>query len=208
MTVLRMPRAHRRCGTRKVGGTYLVFEGTCRVCPRLPMELPPACPSCGTKMEFFRSIKIINPRHMFGEIEGTGCGESCAACHPPETGGVMWVGEKYYPTPEDFICEGQRMGISKKIPPNIPKGIKIGDWFFFLHKKAVQKETKDEHGKLTGTTQEPGVFFIAKLTQIHRIVTEAQARDKKFVQDLEDQGITAVVEYDEPGDTGQKVLCE
>jgi len=50
----------------------------------------------------------------------------------------MGVGEKYYKTPGDFIAEGARLGISKRIP-FIPKELELGKTIVYLaHPKACQ----------------------------------------------------------------------
>lgn len=68
--------------------------------------------------------------------------DKCDGCFPfnglVQDFGLMWVGEKFSPTPEDFVKEGVRQGVSKRIN-SIPNKFEINkDWILLAHMKAVQ----------------------------------------------------------------------
>jgi hypothetical protein len=191
MTVLRMARTERGCGFRKKGGTYLYSDvDSLRPCPSLPIGLPDRCPVCGEELEQFRGIKVINPQKFFTTPQEhiVKCaGGVCLACYPPDHGAMMWVGKKYY-TKDLFMQEAVRMGISKRVA-KVPKGLKPGDPIYFMHPEAFPPK----EGCVRGT---PGIFTAARISAFHRIIDENQEKDEKFIKELEDQGITPVIEYD------------
>ena len=169
----------RGCGYRKVGGIYLVggFRGV--PCDRIPFPLK-SCPSCGSGIHFTRALTEINPLKLFGLhddlgpikdhfdqypglqalVEATGgfkqCKDPerpCFLCDPKEDPGyIMFVGEKFYPTPDHFMEEARRLGISKRLPnDNLPKNLVLGQTVIYLaHSKACVVREKDEgqNGKL------------------------------------------------------------
>ena len=145
----------RGCGYRKVGGLYMVGEYISVPCDRLPLRLA-SCPVCGAGIHFTRSMTEINPNKLFGQHDGSLveliddqpvtaiCKDKirpCHVCDPPDAVAfIMMVGEKYY-SPESFMEEAGKMGVSKKIP-FIPKKLKLGETIVYLaHPKAcVVKE--------------------------------------------------------------------
>lgn len=184
----------RGCGYRKVGGLYMVGEYISVPCDRLPLHLE-ACPVCGAGIHFTRSMTEINPFRLFGNHDGEGAvlayepipGEDyvdegavcqdkirpCHVCDPPDAVAfIMMVGEKYY-TPESFMEEAGKMGVSKKIP-FIPKKLKLGETIVYLaHPKAcLVKEVPvlQEHMaiKFVGSDKDNGQ---------HRLL-EAEKEDK------------------------------
>lgn len=75
----------RRCGYRKVGGTYLVGECSPSPCDRLPIPVG-LCPVCGQGVEFSRGWTQISPDRLLSHHEapaGCLCDDTCPACHPP-----------------------------------------------------------------------------------------------------------------------------
>lgn len=148
--------AKRGCGYRKVGGLYLVGGGISVPCDRLPFRLE-SCPVCGAGVHFTRAMTEINPLKLFGThdkleiVTGSLAGEDlariqrnckdlyrpCQMCDPVEKPAyIMMVGEKFYPTPDDFRAEAGALGISKRIP-FIPKNIVLGETPIYLaHNKA------------------------------------------------------------------------
>lgn len=52
-------------------------------------------------------------------------------------GGLLWVGEKFYPTPRDFVAEATKMGVSKRLSSHLPRGMKGKDgefrWVLLAH---------------------------------------------------------------------------
>ncbi len=146
----------RGCGWRQVGGTYLVGAFKPVKCDRLPFPID-VCPCCGHGL-VGRGMARINPLKMFGthdiiirndidrnvnniEVNCTDDVRPCWLCDPTdEPAYLMGVGEKFYPTPRDFMDEGLRQGFSKRINGNsIPRDLIIGKTVVYLsHPKAVR----------------------------------------------------------------------
>jgi hypothetical protein len=190
----------RGCGVRKVGGLYLYCSpGVAQNCYRLPMPLPEACPCCGEEIRFLRSVRMINPKKMWGDCNKTvqehAChAHKCYVCFPPEKAGLMWVGKEY--TPDQFVKESFAIGTSKRVP-RIPKTLKIGDRLFLAHHNALPEI--DEHG--IPNLERDGIFFATTITEFHQIVSEKQAQDEEFIDKLVTIGITPVLEVtDESSD--------
>lgn len=143
----------RGCGYRKPGGLYFVCDGPGKACGRLPIPLT-VCPCCTAGIKPSRGFQWV----LGSLFMGTTCPTAkqlsanlpCDSCplfflKPDAKFGLMWVGEKYYPTPADFVKEGDLQGISKRIP-QIPKDFKVGEsWIMLAHRKAITE---------TATTQE------------------------------------------------------
>lgn len=65
---------------------------------------------------------------------------------------LMWVGSSFYPTPQSFVDEAKKMGVSKRVP-GFPIGIVKGKTRIFLvHNKAIEVTTAE------GIKFIPGVF--------------------------------------------------
>jgi hypothetical protein len=111
----------------------------------------------------------------------------------------MWVGKEY--TVEQFVEEALAIGVSKRIPA-VPKSLKIGDPLYLVHSQAMPDE--DEKNILRTLFPDEvrkdraGIFMVACVTAFHRILTEEQAKDEDFVKELEEQGLTPVLEIDDP----------
>lgn len=207
----------RGCGYRKVGGLYLISGGIWAECDRLPFELT-ICPTCGHGIKFSRGLTEINPLHLFDYHEP--CAdkykELCSVCNPKdEPAYLMWVGEGFYPTPEDFVKEGIAMGVSKRLPnDNLPKKLKIGETRIYLaHPKAVaevpvnslqlEMEAIAEHAWGQGAQPRlleaekkpelrPGIFAAFTPTKIEKLIWEHDATDEAL-EKLRKRGITPVV---------------
>jgi len=126
-------------------------------CDRIPFPLT-TCPVCGGGIKIGRAFTEINPLRMFGlhdsqvtvfeedpavtgSVTKFNCQDPirpCWLCDPTEDPAfLMLVGEKFYPTPEDFMNEGVAQGVSKRIP-FIPKNLQVGKTVIYLaHHKAV-----------------------------------------------------------------------
>jgi hypothetical protein len=62
--------------------------------------------------------------------------------------GLLWIGAAFYPTPEAFMEEAQRMGVSRRISA-VPRDFKVGEtWVALAHPKAIPGEC--EHGAPAG----------------------------------------------------------
>lgn len=221
-----MIEAKRGCGFRKVGGLYLVGAGLGVTCDRLPYRIE-VCPTCGEGIKPSRGIRWMDGKKFFGgncdkllqetflpgEIQKEPVADChlhhCAICNSDELGkvGLMWVGEKYYPTPEIFITEAQWRGVCKRIPA-VPKDVDLGKtWVLLAHPKGIEKRQIDKHGKRlmqtpTGLTfgkieHYPGIFYAFKPTKIEMIVTDQTPPEE--IEKLKERGITpVVVPHDDP----------
>lgn len=135
----------RGCGYRKPGGLYLVAPALSEACSRLPLQVG-ACPTCGGGVKPARGYTWIHPVELFGAVQhGTPehdarcpLGSRAADLHGDEgRAGLLWIGEKFYPTARDFMDEAARMGVSRRIIA-VPRGFEIGEtWIFLGHRKGV-----------------------------------------------------------------------
>lgn len=126
----------RGCGYRKPGGLYLIGGGAFHTCGILPIALT-VCPCCQTGIKPARGFTWTTP-DLWKKEE---CPDTnCKKCSPffdktIEKVGLMWVGEKFYPTGSDFTRESMQMGVSKRIA-QIPKDLEIGKtWVLLAHRK-------------------------------------------------------------------------
>lgn len=183
----------RGCGYRKVGGTYLVSEPMdFERCDReIHLEV---CPCCGGGIKQSRAWTWIDPidlfegDHKFPEDDKYNethciCPGTCPMCYPThhftdkKTGehkraGLIWIGEKFYKTPADFIKEARFLGVSRRLPAP-PKGFKVGDVVFLAHPKAV---TNHQKGELfpEEPVMGPGIFMAYRPKAIERIVNQSE----------------------------------
>lgn len=221
----------RGCGYRKVGGLYLVGAGRFVSCDRLPYPLD-ICPVCGGGIKVSRAFTKINPLKLFGlhdvmikagpsqendnrDTMIAGYGRQCMDIHRPcpmcdptdSVAFIMRVGEKHYPTPQDFMTEAMSMGISKRIPWK-PKELKLGVTLIYLsHARACQVEipaafqkafADNGPGATTKLLDAPsiekkqGIFATFVPQRIEKLIWEKDAT-KETLAGLEKQGITPVI---------------
>ena len=199
----------RGCGFRKGGGTYLVTdEGKLlQPCGRLPLVLD-ICPTCGQGIKFSRSPGWVDPALLF---EGNECrmkrkslrshseilqkifggpfgAKTSASClcpldDPSSLGRslLMWVGEKFYPSPMDWLQESQRQGISRRIA-SVPRGFIPGEtWILVAHKK-VNIEG--------GQKPQPAVFHLFRPDRIEYVVSGQESEEE--LAKIEKRGISLV----------------
>jgi len=198
MSVSVMVRAERGCGFRNTRGYYLCGGGMEVHCHRLPLPIP-VCEACKRPLIVpIRGIQRIEPNKVW-----TLCPEwqdpsypchlvKCPSCFPPEKAYVVWVGESFYETPNSFVDESRRMGISRKIP-FVPDDLEVGDWVFLGYRKLIPTGyyNKDHEEIL-----DPGIFHAFRVSTIEKLLTDAQQQDQYYVKTLLDRGITPVVEVD------------
>lgn len=192
--------ARRRCGFRKIGGTYLVSEGAGRECGRFPIEIRP-CGACGHTIPFARGLMRIKPSEVLGASRACHKGEAfCGWCPlggilDLEWVGLNWVGEQFY-SAADFLEEASTLGISRRVA-NVPKWAVPGEtWVLTAHIAAfrrvcpeptcvraakgggvlVAEDCETCGGK--GDVPVPGVVHAFRLARIERMVastaTEAE----------------------------------
>ena len=130
------------------------------------------------------------------------CDEHCPICNPPEKAFMLWVGEKFYPTPHDFTIEAERLGISKAVP-SIPKDFELGETIVYLaHRKAVNLYVESKN-TLVGyeIKKHAGIFMSFRPTHFEILVKESDYNANKEEYDkLEEKGIKIIVvpdNYDE-----------
>lgn len=187
----------RGCGHRKPGGLYLVAGAPSAPCGKLPLELT-VCPCCGQGIKCSRAWTWVDADALFANAS---CKLGPAECSPcPAVGGHMgragliWVGEKFYPFPDDFTAEAAKQGISRRIK-SIPHGFQIGKtWVLFAHLRAIVNEIASalpgEEGKVVDVATRPGVFLFFLATAIEYIVKGTEPEDE--LQKIADRGITLV----------------
>ena len=107
--------ARRGCGFRKVGGLYLVSDGPVRNCCRLPVPLD-VCKCCGQGIKQTRGWTWVSPELLGDKIPDceTLCSLACPSCLG-ERVGLLWIGEKFYSTPQKFTDEAAELGVSRRI---------------------------------------------------------------------------------------------
>ncbi len=199
----------RACGWRKIGGIYLVGGGPAVECDFLPYELT-TCQHCGAGIKPSRGFTWFR-RSFFPDVS---CGRTCEgragtparrafACPldvaPDTLFGLLWIGERFYPTPQDFMREAGEQGISRRIA-QIPKNLVIGDtWIFLAHRRAVLIDPPTPRGDDTPDTIgggsyriAPAIFSMFRPTAIEKILTREMATDAEL-QTCERRGITPVV---------------
>lgn len=207
----------RGCGYRKVGGLYLVGGGVGIPCDRLPYALD-VCPCCGQGIKkargwtwvdvgkLFQGSHYLNGNEIYpGKVlQPCECGRPagapgtikipCPLCQSPETmgkAGLLWIGEKFYKFPSQFIKEGVELGFSRRIKA-IPHGFKIGTtWVLLAHKNTV---LVDSHTAIDGKTDDeykPGIFYVWLPQRVELIFKESDRGSEK-VQAAEKRGLTPV----------------
>ena len=198
----------RGCGLRSMGGLYLEGSGLSVPCDRLPFNIE-LCPICEQGIKFTRGFTWIHWYHYAGIHEnGCKCRDFCPICHPKDTEiktienngkkeeitvlikhGLMWVGNKYY-TPESFVSEAQKIGISKKIA-TLPREIEFGEtWILLAHQKAGENPSDKEDDD---PEKIPAVFYAFKPRRVVKIITPKQAKNQEYINNLKKRGITPLV---------------
>lgn len=164
--------SERGCGWRKEGGLYLRCDGEWESCGKLPVPFS-VCPCCGAGTKPARGWTWFDPRPFLAARTCAENPDKCALCPlggaVPERAGLLWVGEKFYPTPADYMKEAVRLGVSRRIP-RVPQGFKLGDRVFLAHRLAIDHKElcacRGTIGKNCGTcngegwvhNQTPGLF--------------------------------------------------
>lgn len=222
----------RGCGYRKVGGMYLCGSFISVPCDRLPLPLE-TCPTCGGGIKVSRGFTKINPYRLWGlhgysDQDGKSgiyiqrCSDRYRPCHicdpRDESAFIMGVGEKFYKTPEDFMQEASKMGVSKRIP-FIPKELKLGETILYLaHPRACEvrepvalqqamaivEEAQTMKPRLLETERiekRLGIFTAFIPQRIEKLIWESDLTNEKR-EDLEKRGITPIPVPDGDKDHG------
>jgi len=137
---------------------------------------------------------------------------TCQSCPlggaiPEGKHGLIWIGEGHYPTPEDFLAEARRMGLSRKIGA-LPKGFELGKTVVYLaHRKAIKVRPvldlastpapDNEDGpcimsQVSKTLDEPsflpGIFATFKPTGVDLVIADAEAVPERATKLAEQVG--------------------
>jgi hypothetical protein len=121
---------------------------------------------------------------------------------------LLWVGEHFYPTIEDFSLEAAKLGISKRISV-VPRDFEVGvTWVLLAHPKAIPVMGlvgKDGDGGIFIAQNQwsPGIFKVWRPNKIEKIVQESK-RGSEEVAALEKRGITPVFVPDDDPDHATK----
>jgi hypothetical protein len=202
-------RLTRGCGHRKIGGIYLMGDGAAITCGKIPVEIPSKCGCCGAGVKQTRSFSWINLKFL--SLDTNLCGEEhCKTCpiggrFLAEKVGLLWVGGKFYDTPEKFSIEANAFGISKRIS-TIPREFKIGEtWVMLAHPKAIKKVVHPEDCTckkpflVEHEEERPGIFRMFKPTRIEMPVNKHKVKEEDLKALLK-RGITPVLcEVDKSG---------
>lgn len=176
----------RGCGYRKPGGLYLVSGPLSEPCGKLPLVLD-VCPTCGAGIKPSRSWTWVKVGPLF---ESRKCDHphapgGCTGCPlggaMPERAGLLWIGEKFYATPELFTAEAARMGISRRIPA-VPNEFELGDtWVLLAHRKTLVQNHPE---------RVPAIFSMFRPRAVEYVVHGSDTDVK--LDRLEKRGITLV----------------
>lgn len=189
MNIQTLFETKRGCGYRKPGGLYLIGGSSSSPCCKLPYLLS-VCRCCGQGVKPSRGFTWINS-HLFSGCIAIGdnyCYGCPGACDDMRMG-LMWVGEKYCPTPGDFAKEANFLGVSKRIA-QLPKDVEPGKtWVALAHRKAVPHYQDQPDGSVV-VLCEPGVFMFFKVQAVQYVVTGKESQDQ--LERLSKRGIELV----------------
>lgn len=202
--------AKRGCGYRKIGGLYMVGTGLGLPCDRLPIELS-ICPCCGQGIKQGRGWQWVDTAKLVGGdhtlpapvnnghgimLQPCGCIPRCILCHNTQAigkSGLLWIGQQFYPTVEDFEREALAQGISRRIQ-TLPRGFEIGkSWVLFAHAKAITKQVEGVLGnpETFAAQYAPGIFRAWRPERIERIYKESDRNGEEVAADIK-RGIVPV----------------
>lgn len=201
--------AKRGCGYREAGGIYLVTSGLGEPCERLPVPLE-CCPTCGEGVRQTRAFRWIKSELMSENARACDFNpKHCPRCpicqpvllerhaEPKDSMGLLWVGEKFYPTVEDWGREAAKLGVSKRIAA-IPKGLVVGKtWIAVGHPRAIRKpvDGQKDKGELFDDDKVkygPGIFHAFVPERVEVVVTPSMEKEDWVQHLVEKQGATVV----------------
>lgn len=239
--------APRGCGYRKAGGFYFVTDPYGMApCGKLPIPAD-VCPTCSQGLKFARGFSWIDGKRWtaglvcrsggpatfreLGDNLAADLGD-CPGCPLGTTEGqpnvdlsrvgLVWIGEKFYPTPQDWIAETKKMGISRRLN-HVPRDFEVGkDWVFVAHMKVIREDCSNpdcQDGKIDLPTKKrlvncptckgkkevwkPAIFHLFKPQALEYVVGEKDSVDK--LERLEKKGVKLVKvirDVDAQGDPG------
>jgi len=191
--ILEVEEGPRGCGYRKPGGLYLRTDPVAvRGCGKLPLPLS-VCPCCGEGFPPSRAPRWIDPGKLFAgvecrkayedELDGCsiyreGFGVSCPLDLPDELGRALlvWIGERFYPTPESFLSEISRLGLSRRIA-SFPKGFEVGKTFLlFAHRRTAVLDLFSDPEAVPA--EGPAIFSLLRPTRVEYVVKDGDGPRK------------------------------
>jgi hypothetical protein len=185
----------RGCGYRKGGGLYLMAGEPNAPCSLLPLALE-VCPTCGGGIKPARGWTWVDADGLLGLPRGahppTRHSKACPFTGELGATGLIWIGAAFYSTPESFMREARRMGISRRITA-VPKGLEVGEtWVLLAHRNVPELHADGDDDKVDA----PGVFSAFKPERIEYVVKGDETEDELAA--LEKRGIEPVrVERDQ-----------
>ena len=192
---MEIPTLHekkRGCGFRQPGGLYLRSSNDGVSCCKLPIILE-VCPVCHAGYHPARGWTWLDVRPFVNEDD---CENYPDGVCPLSRGriasigklGLIWIGEKFYPTPQDVIEETAEMGFSRRIHA-LPRGFKLGEtWVALAHRKCIP--TKPLYDGRTDKEHLPGIFRVFKPERVEYVVIGDETEE--FLEKLVRRGITPV----------------
>jgi hypothetical protein len=196
----------RGCGYRKVNGLYLMGRGQGMPCDRLPIPLT-VCPCCNQGVKQTRGWTWVDVNMLVQGVHPNCKDEwACPLCMAPQElkrAGLLWIGERFYPTVESFMAEAKTQGINRRITV-VPREFKTGEtWVLLAHPKAVACNACGATGiepstfpsvpcpACKGTGRRPGIFHVFRPHAVEKLVTDATPAEE--LDALRKKGITPVV---------------
>ena len=200
-TIITKVESARGCGYRKGGGLYLVSGGTMVPCGLLPLRLD-VCPVCHHGIHPARGWTWIDVSVLL-KAQNKECPLTREYHHAicPMNGdvsraGLLWIGEKFYPAPQDFMQEAHVMGVSRRISA-VPKEFEVGKtWVFFAHRKTFVEpcpggdHTEDCECEGEGKIYGGGIFHAFKPTAVEYVITGDETEEE--LDRMEKRGLTLV----------------
>jgi hypothetical protein len=148
----------RGCGWRQEGGLYLVSGGEAVACGKLPVPLT-ICPTCSGGIHFARSWTWVDGDALAAtkicsgarHAECSGCLLASATESKQGTSigraGLLWIGEKFYKTPADWMREAENLGVSRRIPA-VPREFVLGKTVVLVaHNRAIKARCEECKGR-------------------------------------------------------------
>lgn len=179
----------RGCGWRKPGGAYLRLDGTGMDCGMFPIYLT-SCPCCGEGIK-----PSWSPRWITAELIQRECSTpGCRGCEPArldkdEKMLLIFIGTSHYPTPEAFMREARRLGISRRLTNGLPRDFEIGKTWVVLAMKVGETDAKGE------VIHRNKAFMIFQPDRVEYVVDPTKLGDEKYqnkLKRLEKKGYTLV----------------
>lgn len=188
----------RQCGFRSIGSTYLVSDDPGVRCERMPLPIV-SCSRCGSGLKQTRGFQWVPHERLFDGLKGgmktckivdRHC-STCPVCaprllanaDPTDKVGMMWIGAQHYRTPEAFLEEAARLGVSRRVAV-WPKGLVLGrSYVATAHPSALKPRGS--------TPAKPAVIHLFRVKRMELIVTKAM-REEDWVSRLAARGATLV----------------